>query len=179
MPPTWIFSNLTLRKQGFKKLSHKKHVLSKHVFFPVLSGYIIYLLILTFFCFCLDCILLGSMFWGLWRQRNNSSYYYKAFISRINITHIEFILQFNNNLKRTYNRTDPVLIINSFPKKWEISVNAPVIAVHNPDVSDWYQTGTVKNKSEKGKFVNVKFDDGSSRLVLLKEIRLVKRPRFC
>ena len=118
------------------------------------------------------------MFWGLWRQRNNSSYYYKAFISRINITHIEFILQFNNNLKRTYNRTDPVLIINSFPKG-EISVNAPVIAVHNPDVSDWYQTGTVKNKSEKGKFVNVKFDDGSSRLVLLKEIRLVKRPRFC
>ena len=90
------------------------------------------------------------MFWGMWRQRNNSSYYYKAFISRINITHIEFILQFNNNLKRTYNRTDPVLIINRIPKKREISVNAPIIAVLNPDVSDWYQTGTVKNvkKSE-------------------------------
>ena len=75
-----------------------------------------------------------------------------------------------------------MLIINRIPKKREISVNAPIIAVHNPDVSDWYQTGTVKNvkKSEKGKFeVNVKFDDGTSRLVLLKEIRLVKRPRFC
>lgn len=134
-----------------------------------------------FSCFCLDCILLGSMFWGLWTQRDNSSNYYRAFISRINNTHIEFLMEFKNNWKRTYNRTAPVLIINRIPEKREISVNAPVIAVHNPKMSEWYRTGTVKNiVSDRGKFeVEVKFDDGYLRSVPLTQIRLVKRPRFC
>ena len=133
------------------------------------------------FCFCLDCILLGSRFWGLWTQRDNSSNYYRVFISRINNTHIEFILQLNNNWKRTYNRTAPVLIINRIPEKQEISVNAPVIAVHKPTKPEWYRTGTVKKiVSDRGEFkVEVKFDNGDSRSVLLTEIRLAKRPRFC
>ena len=134
-----------------------------------------------FFPFFLDCILLGSMFWGLWTKRENSSNYYMAFISRINSTHIEFILQVDNNKNRTYNRLDPVLIINRIPEKQEISVNAPVIAVHKPTKPDWYRTGTVKNMvSDRSKFkVEVKFDNGDSRSVPLTEIRLVKRPRFC
>ena len=122
------------------------------------------------------------MFWGLWTQRDNSSNYYKAFISRTNNTHIEYLMEFNNNQKRTYNRTAPVLIINRTPEKQEISVNAPVIAVHNPKMPEWYRTGTVKNiGSDRGKFkVEVKFDNGDSRSVVkLTEIRLVKRPRFC
>lgn len=121
------------------------------------------------------------MFWGLWTQRDNSSNYYKAFISRINNTHIEYLMEFNNNQKRTYNRTAPVLIIHRTPEKQEISVNAPVIAVHNPNRPEWYRTGTVKNMtSDMGKFkVEVKFDNGDSRSVPLTEIRLAKRPRFC
>ena len=134
-----------------------------------------------FLFFFLDCILLGSMFWGLWSQRDNSSNYFMAFISRINNTHIEFILQLNNNWKRTYNRTAPVPIINRIPEKQEISVNAPVIAVHKRNRPEWYRTGTVKKiVSDRGKFkVEVKFDNGDSRSVLLTEIRLAKRPRFC
>ena len=117
------------------------------------------------------------MFWGLWTQRDNSKNYYKAFISRINNTHIEFILEVNNNQKRTYNRTAPVLIINRIPEKQEISVNAPVIAVHKPNMPEWYRTGTVKKiVSDR---VEVEFDNGDSRSVPLTEIRLVKRPRFC
>lgn len=85
------------------------------------------------------------MFWGLWTRRDSSSNYYRAFISRINNTHIEFILQLDNNLKRTYNWTASVLIINRIPEKQEISVNAPVIAGHNPEMSEWYRTGTVNS----------------------------------
>ena len=121
------------------------------------------------------------MFWGLWTKRENSSNYYMAFISRINSTHFEFILQVDNKNNRTYNRLDPVLIINRIPEKQEISVNASVIAVHEPTKPEWYRTGTVKNiGSDMGKLkVEVKFDNGDSRSVPLTEIRLVKRPRFC
>lgn len=74
-----------------------------------------------------------------------------------------------------------MLIINRIPEKQEISVNAPVIAVHKPTKPEWYRTGTVKKiVSDRGEFkVEVKFDNGDSRSVLLKEIRLAKRPRFC
>lgn len=90
-------------------------------------------------------------------------------------------MEFNNNRKRIYNRTAPVLVINRIPEKQEISVNASVIAVHEPRRQEWYRTGTVKNmRSDRGKLmVEVKFDNGDSRLVKLTEIRLVKRPRFC
>lgn len=74
-----------------------------------------------------------------------------------------------------------MLIIDRIPEKQEISVNAPVIAVHNPKMPEWYRTGTVKKiVSDRGEFkVKVKFDNGDSRSVLLTEIRLAKRPRFC
>ena len=122
------------------------------------------------------------MFWGLWSQRERSNNYYKAFISGINDTHIEFILEYNNGLKQVYKRSDPVLIIDKEPEKWEISVNASVIAVHNPNMKEWYRTGTVMNTttSEMGEFlVSVRFDNGDLRLVPLPQLRLVKRPRFC
>lgn len=38
-----------------------------------------------------------------------------------------------------------MLIINRIPEKQEISVNAPVIAGHNPEMSEWYRTGTVNS----------------------------------
>ncbi|CAH3178976.1 unnamed protein product, partial [Porites lobata] len=130
----------------------------------------------------LDCILVGSMFWGLWSQRDRSNNYYKAFIYGINDTQIEFILEYNNGFKQVYKRTDPVLIIDKKPEKREISVNASVIAVHDPKMKEWYRTGTVINTaaSEMGEFLaSVRFDNGDLRLVPIRQLRLVKRPRFC
>ena len=137
---------------------------------------------LRLFCFSLDCILVGSKFWGLWSQRDRSNNYYRACISWLTDTHIEFILEYNNYFKRVYNRTDPVLIIDKEPEKREISVNTSVIAVHKPAMLEWYRTGIVMNTatSEMGEFlVSVRFDNGHVRLVPLQQLRLVKRPRFC
>ena len=135
---------------------------------------------LRLFWFSLDCILVGSMFWGLWSQRDLSNNYYRAFISGINDTHIEFILTFRHDFKQVYKRTDPVLIIDKEPEKREISVNTSVIAVHKPAMPEWYRTGTVINTatSEMGEF-SVRFDNGDLRLVPLQQLCLVKRPRFC
>ena len=137
---------------------------------------------LRLFCFSLDCILVGSNFWGLWSQRDRSNNYYRACISWLTDTHIEFILEYNNAFKRVYNRTDPVLIIDKEPEKREISVNTSVIAVHKPAMPEWYRTGIVMNTatSKMGEFlVSVRFDNGHVRLVPLQQLRLVKRPRFC
>ena len=122
------------------------------------------------------------MFWGLWSQRDRSNNYYRAFIYAINDTQIEFILEYNNGLKQVYKRTDPVLIIDKEPEKSEMSVNTSVIAVHDPKMKEWYRTGTVMNTatSEMGEFlVSVRFDNGDLRLVPIRQLRLVKRPRFC
>ena len=137
---------------------------------------------LRLFCFSLDCILVGSRFWGLWSQRDRSNNYFRAFISRLTDTHIEFILEYNNYFKRLYKRTDPVLIIDKEPEKRKISVNTSVIAVNKPTMPEWYQTGTVMNTatSEMSEFLaSVRFDNGDLRLVPLQQLRLVKRPRFC
>ena len=137
---------------------------------------------LRLFCFSLDCILVGSTFWGLWSQRDRSDNYYRACISWLTDTYIEFILEYKNAFKRVYNRTDPVLIIDKEPEKREISVNTSVIAVHKPAMPEWYRTGIVKNTatSKMGEFsVSVRFDNGDLRLVPLQQLRLVKRPRFC
>ena len=75
-----------------------------------------------------------------------------------------------------------MLIIDKKPEKREISVNASVIAVHDPEMKEWYRTGTVMNTatSKMGEFlVSVRFDNGDLRLVPLPQLRLVKRPRFC
>ena len=149
---------------------------------PLLSCFLHLESNLRLFWFSLDCILVGSKFWGLWTERDRSNNYYRAFISGINDTHIEFILEYKNGFKRVYNRTDPVLIIDKEPEKREISVNTSVIAVHKPAMPEWYRTGIVKNTatSKMGEFsVSVRFDNGDLRLVPLQQLRLVKRPRFC
>ena len=43
-----------------------------------------------------ECILPGSVFWGLWTRKDNSLNYYRAFIKRITASHITFHLQTNN-----------------------------------------------------------------------------------
>ena len=137
---------------------------------------------LRLFWFSLDCILVGSKFWGLWSQRDRSNNYYRAFISWLTDTHIEFILEYNNYFKRVYKRTDPVLIIDKEPEKREISIKTSVIAVHKPAMPEWYRIGIVMNTatSEMGDFLaSVRFDNGDLRLVPLQQLRLVKRPRFC
>ena len=119
------------------------------------------------------------MFWGLWSQRANSNNYYKAYITRINDTHIDFALEVDNRLKRSYKRTDPVLIIDKIPEMKDITLNASVIAVHRPDRTLWYRTGIVTAISPRNSSVLVRFDDRQTRSVPLNELRLVKRPRFC
>ena len=100
-----------------------------------------------------------------------------AFISGINDTHIEFILEYNNGFKKVYNRADPVLIIDKVPERNEVSVKTSVIAVHKPAMPLWYRTGIVM--STVSSVVSVRFDNGDLRLVPLQQLRLVKRPRFC
>ena len=89
-------------------------------------------------------------------------------------------MEYNNDFKRVYKRIDPVLIIDKEPEKREISVNTSVIAVHKPEMPEWYRTGIVMNTttSEMGEF-SVRFDNGDLRLVPLQQLRLIKRPRFC
>ena len=91
-------------------------------------------------------------------------------------------MEFSNDFKQVYNRTDLVIIIDKEPEKRAISVNTSVIAVHDPKMKEWYRTGTVMNTatSEMGEFlVSVRFDNGDLRLVPIRQLRLVKRPRFC
>ena len=111
--------------------------------------------------------------------RKNSNNYYKAYITRINATHIDFALEINRALTRSYKRTDPVLIIDKIPEMKDISVNAPVIAVHRLDKLEWYRTGIVDDISSRTSSVSIRFDDGQQRWLPLTELRFVKRPRFC
>ena len=127
------------------------------------------------FCLCLDCILVGSLVWGLWTTRDDSINYYRAYITRIEDNYIEFVLERNNAQNRRYNRSTPVLIIDKIPDK--VSVDERVIAVHNPDMPEWYRTGTVKSINIGTALV--KFDNGDERSAELKELRSVKRPRVC
>ena len=72
-----------------------------------------------------------------------------------------------------------MLIINQIPEMKDMSVNARVIAVHVPSMKEWYRTGNFTG-SGNASFVSVRFDNGQERQgVPLKEVRLVKRPRFC
>ena len=119
------------------------------------------------------------MFWGLWLQRANSNSYYKAYITRIDDTHIDFALEVNKDQTRSYKRTDPVLIIDKIPEMKGITLNASVIAVHRLRKPEWYRTGIVTAISPRNSSVLVRFDNRQTRPVLLSELRLVKRPRFC
>ena len=135
----------------------------------------IYLLIFFF----LECILPGSVFWGLWSRRNNSLNYYEAFITRITHSHIDFLLQINNGQRRSYKRTEQVLVIDKISDMKEISVNSSVIAVHKYSMPEWYRAGNVTGTNERLSLVHVRFKNGDQKWVLLNQVRLVKRPTFC
>ena len=119
------------------------------------------------------------MFWGLWSRRDNSLNYYRAFITKITVSHINFSLQINNGQWRSYKRTEPVLVIDKIPEMKEISVNSSVIAVHKPKMPEWYRAGNVTGTNERLSLVFVRFKNRDQRWVRLDQLRLVERPKFC
>ena len=119
------------------------------------------------------------MFWGLWSRNDNSLNYYKAFITRITASRIDFLLQINNKKWRSYKRTEPVLVIDKISDMKEISVNSSVIAVHRPDMPEWYRAGNVTGTNEPLSIVTVRFKNGDQKWARLNQLRLVKRPKFC
>ena len=119
------------------------------------------------------------MFWGLWSLNDNSLNYYKAFITRITASRIDFLLEINNAERRSYKRTEPVLVIDKISDMKEISVNSSVIAVHRPDMPEWYRAGNVTGTNERLSSVTVKFKNGDQKWARLNQLRLVKRPKFC
>ena len=119
------------------------------------------------------------MFWGLWSRKENSINYYKAFITRTSVTHINFVLQVDNSWWREYKRTEPVLVIEKIPEMKEMSVNSSVIAVHKPSMPEWYRTGNVTGINDRSSFVYIRFKNGDKKWVPLNELRLMKRPKFC
>ena len=119
------------------------------------------------------------MFWGLWSRRDNSLNYHRAFITRITASHINFHLQVNHAMRRSYKRTEPVLVIDKISDMKEISVNSPVIAVHRPDMPEWFRAGNVTGTNERLSVVTVRFKNGDHKWVPLNQLRLVKRPKFC
>ena len=129
-------------------------------------------------CF-LVCVQVGAIFWGFWAVHLNAANYYRARITRINSTHVDFTLLLNNKLTRSYRRTDQVLIIDKVPSIGDVSPNSSVIAnqFNNRDLR-WYRTGHADHTSGDS-FVFVNFDDGKGKLVPLERVRLVSRPRFC
>ena len=137
------------------------------------------LLLTLFSCpFSSDCILVGSMFWGLWKYNKGANSYYKTYITKLTATHLDFVLQFDNRLTRSYRRNDPVLILDTVPKMEDISINSPVIARQHSILPDRYRSGIVVGLPSAS-LVSVKFDDGETRFILVKHLRLVNRPRFC
>ena len=115
------------------------------------------------------------MFWGLWKYSHGADNYYKVYITKLNVTHVDFVLAINNQKTRSYRRTQEVLILDTIRKQRDIPVNSSVIALHRPE---WYRSGTVVKFSGTA-FASVKFDDNSTKWVRFENLRLVKRPRFC
>ena len=117
------------------------------------------------------------MFWVHWSYNLNAVYYWRAYITKLNVTHFDFVLLNEKNLKGSYRRTDQVLIIDKKPSITDISPNLPVIAnqFSNPE---WYRTGTAIRTS-RSSFVWVTFDDGKAKWVRIERVRLISRPRFC
>ena len=119
------------------------------------------------------------MFWGLWSYKHGANNYYKAYITKLTATHLDFVLQIGAQYKRSHQRTEQVLILDTIPTVKDISINSTVIARQHPNtVSDRYRSGIVVGFPSAFS-ASVTFDDGQTRMVLLKYLRLVKRPRFC
>ena len=105
--------------------------------------------------------------------------YYRARITRITPTHVDFALVYNGKKKRSYPRTDEALIIDKVPSIGDVTRNSPVIANQFSDRDKWwYRTGNVTRTSGDS-LVFVKFDNGEEKAVLLERVRLVSRPLFC
>ena len=94
-------------------------------------------------------------------------------------SHINFVLQMNNGQRRSYKRTESVLVIDKISDMKEISVNSSVIAVHRPDIPEWFRAGNVTVTNERLSFVTVRFKNGDQKWIPLNQLRLVKRPKFC
>ena len=107
------------------------------------------------------------MFWGLWSRKDNSLNYYKAFITRITASHIDFLLQIYNKQRRSYKRTEPVLVIDKISDMKEISVDSSVIAIHRPVKPEWFRAGNVTGTNERLSFVAVRFKNGDHKWVPL------------
>ena len=135
-----------------------------------------------FFSFRLDCIHVGSVVWGLWERKGDSLSYYLVYITQLNATHVDFVLDYYENklLTRSYNRSEPVtvLVVDKTPKLTEISVGSRVIGVHKQKHKEWYKNGTVIRTSSSN-YAYVRFNSRTKRWVPLRELRLEKRPRFC
>ena len=130
-----------------------------------------------FLClFSSDCILVGSVFWGLWSHNHDADSYYKVHITKLTATRLNFVLTLGRQYKKSYPRTETVLILDTIPKLKDFVINSSVIAKSN--IAERYRSGTVLGFPNPTS-VSVKFDDGKTKVVLLEDLRLVKRPRFC
>lgn len=119
------------------------------------------------------------MFWGLWSYRHGAHGYYKAYITKVTATHLDFTLQIGAQYKRSYRRTEEVLILDKIPTIKDISINSTVIARQHPNtLPSRYRSGIVVGFPSASS-ASVTFDDGETHIVPLQYLRLVKRPRFC
>ncbi|XP_067016833.1 sushi, von Willebrand factor type A, EGF and pentraxin domain-containing protein 1-like isoform X2 [Acropora muricata] len=127
-----------------------------------------------------DCIHVGSVVWGLWERKGDSLSYYLVYITQLNATHVDFVLDYyaGKLLTRSYNRSDPVLVVDKTPKMTDISVGSRVIGVHKPTHTEWYKNGTVI-RTWGSTYAYVRFNSTTRRWVRPRELRLEKRPRFC
>ena len=134
-----------------------------------------------FFSCRLDCIHVGSVVWGLWERKGDSLNFYKVYITQLNATHVDFVLDFSHPdgklLTRSYNRSEPVLIVDEIPKMIDILAGSQVIGVHREPNKEWYQAGTVIRTNSN--YAYVRFNSGTERWVPQRELRLQLRPRFC
>ena len=117
------------------------------------------------------------MFWGFWRNNKKADNYWKASITRITTTHLDFELVNDKKLTGSYRRTDQKLIIDKVPSIGNLLPNSPVIA-HQFGHSSWYRTGKVTGTSGDS-LVEVQFDDGEKKWVKLEIVRLVSYPDYC
>ena len=122
------------------------------------------------------------MVWGLWEREGDSLSYYLVYITQLNATHVDFVLHLSHPdgklLTRSYNRSEPVLVVDKTPKMTDISVGSRVITVHRRTHKEWYKNGMVIRTS-RSNYAYVRFNSGTERWVPLWELRLEKRPRLC
>ena len=134
-----------------------------------------------FFSCRLDCIHVGSVVYGFWERKGDSLNFYLVYITQLNATHVDFVLDYTHPdcklLTRSYNRSEPVLIVDEIPKMIDILVGSRVIGVHRREHEEWYQAGTVIRTVSN--YAYVRFNSGTERWVPPREFRLVRRPRFC